>query len=186
MLVGIFADAHDHLDNIRRVVTLFNEARCELAVFAGDFVSTIALPPLRKLACPMIASFGDNEGNKPGLLAGIKIIGTLGEPPFCFRTPDGTRFVVAHMERQLREADGDYDVIISAHTHKPRIERDEHGRLWINPGETSGWTYCRPTVAFLDTTTREARIVPLADAVRRVDLSPHEPMSRRDSSPHSG
>lgn len=161
MRVGIFADTHDHLDNIRRAVEVFNEAGCERVVFAGDFVSTIALPPLRKLKCPLIASFGDNEGNKVGLYAGMKILGTLGEPPFCFRTKDGTRFVIAHMSRQLRGADGKYDVVIYAHTHKPEVRTDDSGRLWINPGETSGWTYGRPTVAVLETGTREVEIVAL-------------------------
>ena len=49
MKVGIFADAHDHLDNIRRVVRMFNEHHCACVLFAGDLVSTFAVPPLRKL-----------------------------------------------------------------------------------------------------------------------------------------
>ncbi len=162
MLIGIFADSHDHLDHIRRAVEVFNDAGCELVVFAGDLVSSFAVPPLRQLNCKVIACFGDNEGNKPGVTAGMRIIGTIGEPPFGFKTADGCRIMVAHMERSLRDIGGEFDVAIFAHTHKPSITRDEFGRLWINPGETSGWSYGRPSVAMLDTATRDARIVLLS------------------------
>jgi predicted phosphodiesterase len=62
----------------------------ELVLFAGDLVSTFAVPPLRKLQAPLVACFGDNEGNKPGLLAGFQLVGKLGEPPLRLTTGDGT------------------------------------------------------------------------------------------------
>lgn len=163
MLIGIFADSHDHLDHIRRAVKVFNGAGCELVVFAGDLVSSFAVPPLRELKCPVIACFGDNEGNKIGVAAGMKIIGTLGEPPFGFKTADGRRILLTHMDRTLRDLDGEFDAAIYAHTHKPSITRDEQGRLFINPGETSGWSYGKPSVALLDTVTMDAKIVSLLD-----------------------
>lgn len=168
MRLGVFADSHDHLDNIRRAVQVFNRETCEFVLFAGDFVSTFAIPPLRKLKCPLVACYGDNEGNKPGLQAGIRIIGTLGEPPLCVRLPGGPRIIVVHMLRQLRDAPGDYDVVIFAHTHKPSITRDETGTMYLNPGETSGWTYGNPTVAILETLPLSARIVSLSE----VELPP--------------
>ena len=161
MLIGIFADSHDHLDHIRRAVEVFNDAGCELVVFAGDLVSSFAVPPLRELKCKVLGCFGDNEGNKPGVAAGMRIIGTIGEPPFGFKTPDGRKILVTHMDRSLKGLDGEFDIAIYAHTHKPSITHDESGRLFINPGETSGWSYGRPSVAILDTTSLEARIVSL-------------------------
>jgi putative phosphoesterase len=163
MLVGLFADTHDHLANIRLAVERFNAAGCELVLFAGDLVSTFAVPPLRRLKCPFVGCFGDNEGNKVGLLAGFSFVGQMGEPPVRLTTPDGTRFIVCHMQRQLRGQTDDWDVAVFGHTHKPRIVRDELGRLLINPGETSGWTFGRPTIAILDSTSRKAEIVCLSD-----------------------
>jgi uncharacterized protein len=159
MLVGLFADTHDHLANIRLAVDRFNAAGCELVLFAGDLVSTFAVPPLRKLKCPLVACFGDNEGNKVGLHAGFALVGTLAEPPVRLTAADGTRFIICHMERQLRGQPDDWDVAVFGHTHKPRVRRDERGRLLINPGETSGWTFNQPTIAFLDTARREVEIV---------------------------
>jgi len=164
MLIGIFADSHDHLDHIRWVVAEFNRRQCRLVVFAGDLVSTFAVPPLRTLACPLVASFGDNEGNKVGIRGGMEIIGTVGDPPFGIRCDDGTRLLVTHQLELLRGDFSGADVIIFGHTHRPVIRRDALGRLFVNPGETSGWTYGRPSAAILDTQTRQAEIVWLPTA----------------------
>jgi putative phosphoesterase len=163
MLVGIFADTHDHLDNIRRLVQVFNAAGCELVLFAGDLVSTFALPPLRELRCPIWGCYGDNEGNKPGLQAGFSILGELREAPACYTLPDGTRVAIVHMERQLRGCEADYSAVILGHTHRPRVSTDAQGRLWINPGEASGWTFDDPTVATWETTTGEVILHSLRD-----------------------
>uniref|UniRef100_A0A7C4QGZ3 Phosphoesterase n=1 Tax=Schlesneria paludicola TaxID=360056 RepID=A0A7C4QGZ3_9PLAN len=161
MRIGIFADAHDHLDHLRAAVNVFNRARCELVVFAGDLVSSFAAPPLRHLKCRILACFGDNEGNKTGVAAGFKILGEIGEPPFGFRTPDGVRIVVTHMLSSLRNDPGEFDVCIFAHTHRAEVFRDDHGRLYVNPGETSGWSFHQPSVALLDTSPLFAQIVRL-------------------------
>jgi putative phosphoesterase len=169
MRIGIFADIHDHLDNARAAVAEFNARECELVVFAGDFVSTFVIPVLRGLNCKLIGCFGDNEGNKLGLLGGLKIVGTVGDPPLGFRAADGTKIVVTHQFELLnrqgsgRDASGPdvsgADVVVYGHTHKPSVELDKAGRLWVNPGETSGWTYRRPSIAILETEPLGAEIV---------------------------
>ncbi|SFI18556.1 YfcE family phosphodiesterase [Planctomicrobium piriforme] len=161
MLVGIFSDTHDHLDNIRRAVALFNARECQCVLFAGDLVSTFAVPPLRDLKCPFYGCFGDNEGNKTGLIGGLKIIGEIREPPAQYTLADGTRVMLGHMPQQVKAVPDDIDIIIHGHTHRPLIKIDAQGRLWINPGETSGWTYGQPTVALLDTATCTAEIISL-------------------------
>ena len=117
-----------------------------------------------------MACFGDNEGNKLGLLAGIKIVGVLGEPPFSFVAADGTRFLLAHMERQLRGLNGEFDVAVYAHSHKPKITRDEKERLYINPGETSGWTFNDPTIVILDTASKQTTLIHLKDQAEYVSM----------------
>lgn len=161
MRVGIFADTHDHLDNVRWAVDLFNQEQCSLVLFAGDFVSTFVTPPLRRLRCPFVGCYGDNDGNKRGLTNGIALTGGIAEPPVGIPLPDGTRVLLTHMVRDLHGLCDGADVIVYAHTHRPAIHWDAQGRLFINPGETSGWTYRQPTVALLETNPLGARILPL-------------------------
>ncbi len=171
MRIGVFADTHDHLDNIRRAVHEFNRMGCQYVLFAGDLVSTFAIPPLRKLECPLIASFGDNEGNKVGIYGGMEIIGEIGEPPFGICLPDGTRVLLTHQLELLRGQFDGADIVVYAHSHRPRIYTDESGRLFVNPGESSGWTYRRPTIALIDTVAREAELIDLCERPQTEDAT---------------
>ena len=93
----------------------------------------------------------------------MSIVGTIGEPPFCYRASDGTRFLLTHALAWTKGYEGEFDVLVYAHTHKPHIRKDEQDRLYLNPGETSGWTYGNPTIAVLETETMEAVILPLGE-----------------------
>ncbi len=161
MRVGVFADTHDHLGHIRRVVEICNDQRFDWALFAGDLVSTFAIPPLRKLEMPLVGCFGDNEGNKVGIYGGMEVVGTIGEPPLGTVLPDGTRVLLTHQKELLRRDVGEADIVVFAHTHKPLIHHDQSGRLYLNPGEVSGWTYGRPTMAWFDPQSRQAAIIDL-------------------------
>jgi uncharacterized protein len=163
MKIGLFSDSHDHVDNVRLAVGEFNREGCELVIFAGDFVSPIVVPPLRKLRCPVVACFGDNDGNQVGLQGGMRIVGPVAGGPFGLQTADGVRILVTHIAEQLRGMTEGAHVVVSGHTHKPSIRTDERGVLFINPGETSGWTYRKPTIAILETHPLSARIVALPE-----------------------
>jgi hypothetical protein len=185
MLLGLFADVHDHLDHLRRAVEVFNAAGCDAVLFAGDLVSTFAVPPLRKLSCPFVGCYGDNEGNKAGLQAGFSIIGRLSAPPVLWTSPDGLRFAIVHMERQLRSLPDhvEFDVALCGHTHRPSAMRDAQGRLWLNPGEVSGWTFGRPTVMLFETQSREPQIIQLRDppSAPAPPANPFDPAAERCS-----
>ena len=174
MRIGIFADSHDHLDHVRRAVDVFNENACELVIFAGDFVSPLVVPPLRNLRCPMIACYGDNDGNKTGIAGGMKIVGLLAESPFGFVTKDGTKILLTHILDHVKGFIDGADVIVYAHTHRPSEVTDAHGRLFINPGETGGWFFRNPTVTLLDTATRDTVRVQL-----NPEMAVYPPVSAR-------
>lgn len=159
MRVGIFADTHDHLDNIRRVVRMFNDLEVDCILFAGDLVSTFAVPPLRQLNAKIYGCFGDNEGNKIGLHGGFRVLGEIREAPAFYTLSDGTRVVIAHLQSQLSGVTDDFDLAVYGHTHRPSVHLDESGRLYINPGETSGWTFNQPTIALLETDSMEVSIL---------------------------
>jgi len=159
MKIGIFGDAHDHLDNVRHAVSEFNRQQCELVLFAGDLVSPMVVPPLRRLKCPFVGCFGDNDGNKIGIQGGMKIVGIMGEPPFCIQTKDGTRVLLTHQQEHVHGMIEGCNVVISCHTHRPKVLHDESGTLFINPGETSGWSFRKPSVVIMETQPRSAEIV---------------------------
>ncbi|MEZ6124425.1 MAG: YfcE family phosphodiesterase [Planctomycetaceae bacterium] len=161
MKIGIMADIHDNVDHLRYAIARFNAEGCGLVLLAGDLVSPLVVPSMRKLTGKVIACFGDNDGNRIGILGGMKIVGTMAHGPVCHRTADGLKIVMAHQLDDLRDCLGDEDVVVFAHTHRPSIVEDRHGRLFINPGEVSGWMFRRPTIVLLDSETRKAEVVDL-------------------------
>ena len=163
MRVGVFADSHDHVDNVRRAVEQINRNHCELALFAGDFVSPLVVPPLRRLGCPLVACFGDNDGNRRGILSGMRLLGGVADSPVCVTAEDGTRFLVTHILNDVRNGMGEADVVIFAHSHRPSVVKDDNGRLFVNPGETSGWTSRKPTIAVVETNPLDATIIALPE-----------------------
>lgn len=163
MKIGIMADIHDNVDNLRHAIALFNAQNCELILLAGDFVSPLVVPSMRKLTGKVVACFGDNDGNQRGIIGGMSIVGTLGHGPFCHQTSDGLRIVMAHQRNELKDQIGETHVAVFAHTHRPSIVKDRHGRLFINPGEVGGWMFRKPTVVILDSATREAELIDLPE-----------------------
>lgn len=163
MKIGIMADIHDNVDNLRHAIGLFNAEQCGLILIAGDFVSPLVVPSLRKLTGRVVACFGDNDGNQRGIIGGMKIVGTMGHGPFCCQTSDGLRIVMAHQLNELRDSLADEDVVVFAHTHRPSIVADKNDRLFINPGEVGGWMFRKPTVVILDSQTRKAELVSLPE-----------------------
>lgn len=159
MRIGVFADSHDHIGNLRLVVEEFNRRQCDLVLFAGDLVSPIAIPPLRKLNCPMISCFGDNEGNRPGVEAGMKIIGPISDGPVPITTADGTRIVMTHILKDVPTME--CDAVIYAHTHKPKIHTSESGILCVNPGELAGWVSGQATYVIMETQPLSAEVFAL-------------------------
>ncbi len=161
MKIGIMADIHDNVDNLRHAIGLFNAHGCGLILIAGDLVSPLVVPSMRKFTGRVVACFGDNDGNQRGILGGMKIVGPMAHGPVCTETPDGLKIVMAHQLSELRECLGDEDVVVFAHTHRPSIVEDKNGRLFINPGEVAGWMFRKPTVVILDSETRKAELMDL-------------------------
>jgi putative phosphoesterase len=163
MKIGILADIHDNVDNLRHAIQLFNAMECKAVLLAGDFVSPLVVPSMRKLRCPVIACYGDNDGNMTGIAGGMSIVGTLGYPPMCWKSRDGVRFLMAHQLNDVRDFIEGADVIVFGHTHRPSIAKDRHGRVFINPGEVGGWMFRKPSVVMFDTETRDAEVLRLPE-----------------------
>ncbi|QDT37460.1 YfcE family phosphodiesterase [Stratiformator vulcanicus] len=168
MKIAVFADTHDHVSMTQRAINFFNAAEVDLTIFAGDLVSPILTPTLRRLSSPLVACFGDNEGNRIGITGGLRTVGTIAQGPIGVRTEGDLRILITHQLELCRGFLDDARIVIWAHTHRPGISRDSSGRLFVNPGETCGWVFGRPTVALIETNPND----PSATVARIIDLEP--------------
>jgi putative phosphoesterase len=156
MIIGIMSDSHDNLPAIEKAVALFNDQAVDAVIHAGDFVAPFTFAILSKLNVPLFGIFGNNDGEREGLLKVAAAVGELHDPPAVFHRA-GIPIAVIHDLEQLPESErGGYRVVIYGHNHQYRI--DEGDPMMINPGETGGWLTGRGTVALLDTATMKAEI----------------------------
>lgn len=158
--IGIIADTHDHLANISRALEIFREKKVELIIHAGDFVSPFALAKFRSLKCSVIGIFGNNEGEKPGMLKMAKDNLVLQDAPLQYRFHEYF-FFITHIpfDFSFLANTGLYTAIIYGHTHKPDIRKGK--TMIINPGECCGWVEGRATVAILELPEREVTLIDL-------------------------
>ncbi|MFQ6069376.1 MAG: metallophosphoesterase [Candidatus Aminicenantales bacterium] len=160
-MIGIMADSHDNVTNIRRAVELFNDARCSLVIHAGDFIAPFAARELGGLKCRVKAVYGNCDGEREGLRKAFEPLGEIEEAPHSFSFQN-LNFFLVHLDFVLDKdaASKEYDVAVFAHTHKPQVTKRKN-TLFINPGEAGGWLSGRPTVVLLDQKSLTAEIVAL-------------------------
>jgi putative phosphoesterase len=165
MLIGLISDTHDNLPMVDRAVRKLNEENVELVLHAGDYVAGFVIPKFRELKARLIGVFGNNDGDHEllkkrfGENAMLEMRGNFAEI-----TADSLKIALLHGgDVELLEAlinQEIFDVVVHGHTHAPEIRRK--GRtLIINPGEICGYLTGKSTLALLDTSKREARIVEL-------------------------
>jgi hypothetical protein len=160
-MIGVMSDSHDNVTQVRKAVTLFKDAGCDLVLHAGDVVAPFAARELEALGCPVKAVFGNCDGEKQGLEMALKKFGEIQDAPLLF-THGGRLVLLVHYHFSVATyaSSGKYDVIIFGHTHKPDIRRAGK-TLLLNPGEAGGWLTGKSTVALLNPDTLEAEIVAL-------------------------
>jgi hypothetical protein len=158
--VGILSDTHDHREHIEAAVRVFNGADCSLVIHAGDFVAPFTASVFKRLACPFIGVFGNNDGERKGLISRYAAFGELHDPPHEFIHRE-RRFALMHEPVYLDRYRGraDIDVVVYGHTHEMVIEPGTP--LVINPGETCSWITGKSTVVLLDPETLETKVIEL-------------------------
>ncbi len=163
MIIGLMSDSHDNLPKIKKAVEFFNKKKVDLVLHAGDFVAPFVVRELGKLSCPLIGVFGNNDGEKEGLIKTIGKIGKIHTGPWELEQ-EGKKILLLHDPsilnlKELKKKK--YNLIVYGHTHKAEI-RKEQDLLLINPGECAGWLTHRPTIGWVDLEKMKAEIVELS------------------------
>jgi hypothetical protein len=147
MKIGVISDTHDNLPAIDAAVRHFQTAGVEVVLHGGDFVAPFALRRLLEARLPVVAVFGNCDGERAGL---AQLLPDLSDGPRRLEL-GGRKICLVHNAQRLTHEDVEAaDILLVGHTHEPKSERQE-GRLIVNPGECCGWVTGRGTVAVVDT-----------------------------------
>jgi len=157
MLAAVAADSHDNLPMIERAVQVIGGRGAEVLFHAGDFVAPFAAKTWVNFEGPIMAVFGNNDGERAGLRT---VIPDLHDSPHTFEA-DGRKVLVAHREADLSEPLlAQADLVVVGHTHRSEVAQRGHA-VFVNPGEVGGWLTGRGTVALVDLETLEVELVEL-------------------------
>lgn len=160
MIAGILSDSHDHMDNLKKALDIFEAQGVEHIIHAGDFSSPFTWKVLKNFKGGITAIFGNNDGER---LLLRKLYGDIiHTQPHKFSLSE-KKIVLMH-EPDVVDAladSGHFDLVVFGHTHEPVINRVKN-TLVINPGEVCGWLYRKPTVAVVNLKNMEAEIISLA------------------------
>ena len=179
MRIGVLSDTHDRLPMIAAAVSRFSEVGAETVLHAGDLVSPIVAEAFSLLACPLIAVFGNNDGDRLYLterFARLDVGTFFGE--YHTFSLCGRNIVLMHQPRSIDPLaeSGQFDLIVYGHTHRIDVRRSAsdsnvfaEGRpastrspSILNPGEACGWLTGRATAAIVDLATMQIDVIDLA------------------------
>lgn len=163
MLIGIISDTHDNLPLVEKAINLLNQKKVNLVLHAGDYTSPFVIPKFKALKCKLIGVFGNNDGDHELLrkrfaeTENCEIRGHFAEVEV-----EGFKIALLHGdENELLRAFTKrecFDAVVYGHTHTP-VSRSNEKTLIVNPGEVCSYLTGKSTLALLDTTQRETKIV---------------------------
>ncbi len=161
MLIGAISDSHDNLVQIEKAVQMLNDHKVSLVLHAGDYVSPFTIAHFKKLNCPLIGVFGNNDGDHQLLTKRFnETTNCTIHDRFTQVTVEGYRIGLLHGdEAELLNAlvdSGYFNAVVHGHSHNKSIQQ-KGKTLVINPGELCGYLTGKASFAMLDTVKAEAQ-----------------------------
>jgi putative phosphoesterase len=167
MKIGAISDSHDHIENAKKAVEIFNEKGVEYCFHAGDIVSPFMAPKVFKdLESKFIGVYGNNDGELIMLREKFAEINGEIKGAQTSIELEGKKIALFHMlDPAIFEAviqSNKFAVIISGHTHEASIKKIGTS-LVINPGEACGYLTGKATVAIIDLKSMKAELITLQE-----------------------
>jgi putative phosphoesterase len=170
MKIACISDSHDHMDNILKAVSIINEKRADAIIHCGDYVAPFVKKWFDQLDDGIkknfFGVFGNNDGERLFLKQNLGQICKFAQNGNeLILELGGKRIFVSHMPQQetikALANSGEFDLILTGHTHALKNEKNENGVLIVNPGELCGYLTGKSTFAIIDTDKMEAEIIEL-------------------------
>ncbi len=170
MKIAVMSDSHDHKTNILKSVCIINERNVDVVIHCGDYVAPFVKRWFDDLNDSIKKNFygvfGNNDGERIFLKKNLgKICKFAQNGNELILELGGKRIFVSHMPKQgTIEAlanSGDFDIVLSGHTHSLSIKKLNNKVLVINPGEVCGYLTGKATFVIIDTEKLESEIIEL-------------------------
>lgn len=158
MLLAVFSDSHDNMENIKKSLAICAEKNVQHGVHLGDFCAPPALELLATAGIQWKCVWGNIDGDKLLAYLRVKDYGTMDLVSEDFREidVDNRKIFLTHYPEIARLAalSGQYDAAFHGHNHIAAQEMiNVAGKevLLANPGEIAGYRYGEPSFGIYTT-----------------------------------
>ena len=152
MILGVVSDTHNRIDNVEKIIDIFNSNKVEKAIHTGDITQPRTLVRFKRLNCPLLGVYGNNDQEEQGLVEIAEENGfKFQEPPFSFEI-ENKKIAIFHEPDEIEnfiKKTPSIDLIIHGHTHRFRNETVGGVKI-INPGECAGIIKGKNSVGLLN------------------------------------
>lgn len=155
MKIGILSDTHNDIENVKKAASVFESLGIDTIIHCGDVTIPRILEALKSFR--VFLAYGNMDIDKEMLAINLKQHGEknqLGD--FLDIVLSGKRLFVIHgddhYKLNMATKCGEYDYVLTGHTHRKRDERTGKTRV-INPGALGGAFFEQRSIAYLDLET---------------------------------
>lgn len=152
MEIGIISDSHDRLDNLTKVMHLFEKQGIKTLIHCGDFCAPFMIKELAKFNGKVHCVFGNIDdrysSTKFAIQLGVELHGDMAEVEI-----DKKKIAITHFPWFANGLafTGKYDIVFHGHDHTAKQQKIKN-TLLVNPGELAGIRN-PPSYAIYDTET---------------------------------
>ena len=125
MILGVVSDTHNHVDNVEKIIDIFNKEKVDYIIHTGDITQAGTLKRFSRLEGSLIGVYGNNDLKELGLQETCEKFGfNFQRPPFI-TVIQNIRIAIFHEPDEIEKLinkDHRIELILHGHTHRYRNE----------------------------------------------------------------
>jgi len=169
MKIAIISDIHENFHNIVLFLKQVQKFDVKKIIFLGDFINNGIAKILANSDIPVIAIWGNNDGDKIAITKtslSRQSNMTVGFDTYDFLEIDNRKIFITHyplLAKPMAKS-GEFDAVFYGHNHKKNMDKINNCII-VNPGEISAHRTGNATFAIYDTKTNNAEIIEIKETI---------------------
>ncbi len=169
MKIAIISDVHGNFHNLILFLKQIKHHEIKKIIFLGDFVNNGIAKILAKSEVPVIAIWGNNDGDKVAITKTSLNEGsnlTMSFDTYDFLEIDNRKIFITHytlLAKPMAKS-GDFDAVFYGHDHKKNLDKINNCII-VNPGEISAHKTRIASFAIYNTKNNTAEIIDIENSI---------------------
>ena len=169
MKIAIISDIHENFHNLVLFLKQVKKYNVKKIIFLGDFMNNGIAKTLASSDIPVIAIWGNNDGDKVAITKtslSEQSNMTIGFDTYDFLEIDSRKIFITHyplLAKPMAKS-GEFDAVFYGHDHEKNIDK-VNNCIVVNPGEISTHKTGIASFAIYDTEINNAEIIEIKNSI---------------------